>query len=181
MSAVICSLLWAAGCIGAWILVGAPQSAPEEGGSPLVEPVAHVEVDETPAPAGAIGTVAEEVSVDMSGVLTSRELEAAAAWEVAHQWYDDFLLRQAVDQALADYETAMLTRRVWEVDLLKASVIESTQQRIDRWLREGGIGVQHARSEVRQAASETWDSPSCELALVDRPDAEHVAVTLLVS
>jgi hypothetical protein len=103
-------------------------------------------------------------------------------------------------QALVDYENAMLTRQGWVEactskdvgkplalrdaafpDVPLTLVHESTQQRIDRWLSEGGDGVSAARSEVRQAVSETWDSPSRELALVDRPDAERVAEAALTA
>jgi hypothetical protein len=161
----------------AWLLGHALWGAPEDGGaewasalpplppSPVevirIEPraVEHVGAGETPPAAGAIGTMAATPSADL---LTFAEQVAGDADE----W-------SGFTQALVDYETAMLTRaHAWG---------ESTQQRIDRWLSEGGDGVSAARSEVRQAVSETWDSPSRELALVDRPDAERVAEAALTA
>jgi hypothetical protein len=121
--------------------------------------VEHVGATELAPEDGAIGTLAATPSADL---LTFAEQVAGDADE----W-------SGFTQALVDYETAMLTRaHAWG---------ESAQQRIDRWLSEGGDGVSAARSEVRQAVSETWDSPSRELALVDRPDAERVAEAVLTA
>jgi hypothetical protein len=172
-----------------WIVGRALWGAPEEGGSewesaltplPALAPspveviriapraIEHVGATElAPAP-GAIGTMAATPSDDL---LTYAEQVAGDADE----W-------SCFTQALVDYEDAMLTQREWSrgVDD-RWRPVESAQQRIDRWLSEGGQGVEHARSEVRQAVSETWDSPSRELALVDRPDAERVAEATLTA
>jgi hypothetical protein len=127
--------------------------------------VEHVGASEAAPALGAIGTMAATPSDDL---LTYAEQVAGDADEWA-----------GFTQALVDYEDAMLTRRTWDDG--KRHAIESAQQRIDRWLSEGGDGVSAARSEVRQAVSETWDSPSRELALVDRPDAERVAEAALTA
>lgn len=139
---------------------------------PLVE---HVEVAEVAAEAGAIGTVAPEVSDDLAWMLTARERSIAVVWEQAHQDHDLWLMGAAIDRAFADYETELLTRQTWNGG---PHNYESTQQRIDRWLREGGDGVSSARAEVRQAVSTTWDAPSRELPLIERPDAQAVAEML---
>jgi len=131
---------------------------------PLVA-VIHEGASEIAPLLGAIGTLAAEVSDDL---LTYAEQVAGAPDE----W-------SGFAQALVAYEDAMLTRRTWDDG--KRQAIESTQQRIDRWLSEGGVGVERARVEMRKAVSETWDSPSRELALVDRPDAERVAEAALTA
>jgi hypothetical protein len=143
-------------------------------------PVPHVEVSEAPAPAGAIGTVADEVSADLAWWQTARERNVATVWDAAHAEHDLWLMGRAIDQALASYEDAMLMLREWPRGVLGVDV-ESTQQRIDRWLREGGDGVSAARAETRRMASETWNAPSRELSIIDRPDAERVAEALLAS
>jgi ribonuclease HI len=131
---------------------------------PLVEVIHEGASEAAPAP-GAIGTMAATPSDDL---LTFAEQVAGAPAEWA-----------GFTQALVAYEDAMLTRHTWYP--AEQPVCESAQQRIDRWLSEGGVGVESARSEVRQAVSETWDSPSRELALVDRPDAERVAEAALTA
>jgi hypothetical protein len=148
--------------------------------APPMVPTEHVEVSEAPAPAGAIGTVANEVSADMAWWQTARERNVAAVWDAAHAEHDLWLMGRAIDQALASYEDAMLTLREWPRGILGID-IESTQQRIDRWLREGGDGISAARAETRRVASDTWDAPSRELSIIDRPDAERVAEAMLAS
>lgn len=85
-----------------------------------------------------------------------------------------------LDQALVDYENAMLTRREWRRGVLGVDE-ESTQQRIDRWLSEGGDGVRAARAEARQAVSDTWDAPSQELPVLHTYVADRMAEALLAS
>lgn len=148
-------------------------------------PVPHVEATETAPPVGAIGTMAPDVSDDLEWWLTAQEQSVAACWDVAHADHDLWLLGQAVDRALADYETAMLTRRSWigilDYEEIDGVAVESTQQRIDRWLREGGALSTVVLADVRRAASETWDAPSAELPIVERPDAERVVEAVLAS
>jgi hypothetical protein len=146
----------------------------------LMVPTEHVEVSEAPAPAGAIGTVADEVSADLAWWQTARERNVAVVWDAAHAEHDLWLMGRAIDEALASYEDAMLILREWPRGILGVDV-ESTQQRIDRWLREGGDGVSAARAETRRVASDTWDAPSRELSIIDRPDAERVAEAILAS
>ena|SRR5437870_1786485 len=126
--------------------------------------VRHVGASETRPAAGAIGTLSSRPSADLLTYAEQVRGDGASDWA-------------GFDRALVDYENAMLRNAMVGPDLRR----ESTQQRIDRWLSEGGVGVRHARAETRQAVSETWDSPSRELALVDRPDAERVAEAVLTS
>lgn len=127
-------------------------------------PVRHEGASESDPEEGAIGTIAHVRPSD--DLLTFAEQVRGSD--------DDWA---GFDQALVDYENAMLRNAMVGPGVAR----ESTQQRIDRWLREGGVGVQHARSEVRQAVSETWDSPSRELPLVDRPDVERVVEAVLTA
>lgn len=169
---------------------------PEDGGSvwasalidaPPVELVEHVEVSEAPAPAGAIGTMAVEVSAAMAAVLTTRELAVAAVWDQAHEDHDLWLMGAAIDQAYADYETRTLTQRGWRVDdgadLYGALRFESTQQRIDRWIAEGEDGYRDRLIEVREGIAETpIDWPTGELPQVHQPKHQRaVAAAYLVS
>ena len=105
-------------------------------------PVVHVEVDEEPAEAGAIGTVAAEVSEDLADVLTSREQAIAAVWDRAHDDHELWLLAADVDDALARFRLA-------------------GQDRIDQWLREAG--ELPGRAEARRAAHPDCDDPSIEM------------------
>jgi hypothetical protein len=132
--------------------------------------IVHVGASEAPAEEGAIGTIAARPSDDL---LTFEQQVRGDADEWA--WFEE---------AMVAYEDALLTRRVWrerDSEIGNVRVLESTQQRIDRWLSEGGDGIRQARSEARQAASETWDAPSGQLALVDRSDAERVAEAVLTA
>lgn len=148
---------------------------------PAPAPVEHVEATEEAPPAGAIGTVAPDVSPDLEWWLTAQEQAIAACWDQAHADHDLWLLREAVDQALADYETRMLTRRTWSLASAAPEAYESTQQRIDRWLEEGGMLATVTLADVRRVASDTWDAPSAEWGIVERPDAEATVEALLAS
>lgn len=163
-------------------LWGMPEDGDSEWGSaPLVE---HVEASEVPAPAGAIGTVAVEVSAAMAAVLTTRELAVAAVWDQAHEDHDLWLMGAAVDQAYVDYETRMLRRREWSRGLDdRWRPVESTQQRIDRWIAEGEDGYRDRLIEVRETIAETpIDWPTGELPQVHQPKHQRaVAAAYLVS
>jgi len=137
--------------------------------APAAAPVEHEGATEDAPEEGAIGT--------LRGVLPSSDLLTFAEQVAGAD--DDWA---GFDRALVDYENAMLTQREWPrgVDD-RWRPVESTQQRIDRWLSEGGRGVEHARSEARQAVSETWDAPSREMPLIERPDAERVAEAALTA
>lgn len=128
--------------------------------------VEHVGAIEDAPAAGAIGTLADRPSDDL---LTYAEQVAGEPDEWA-----------GFTQALVEYENAMLTRRMW-IPVHDWTPHESTQQRIDRWLSEGGDGVRAARAETRQAVSETWDAPSSELPLVDRPDVQAAVEAMLLA
>jgi hypothetical protein len=134
-------------------------------GTAAAAPIEHVHVGATEdAPEdGAIGT--------LRGVLPSPDLLTFAEQVAGAD--DDWA---GFDRALIEYENALLQRQTW-----MSGPLESTQQRIDRWLSEGGRGVEHARSEARQAISETWDAPSREMPLIERPDAERVAEAALTA
>lgn len=163
---------------------------PEDGGSDwdsaldCTPPVQHVEVSLAPAPAGAIGTMAVKVSAAMAAVLTTRELAVAAVWDQAHEDHDLWLMGAAVDQAYVDYETRMLSRREWSRGLDdRWRPVESTQQRIDRWIAEGEDGYRDRLIEVREGIAETpTDWPTGELPQVHQPKHQRaVAAAYLVS
>lgn len=137
---------------------------------------AHVEVIRLPHPAapvhahtGATETWSPVVEMSQAGetgdlVTFAEQLRGDDDWS-------------GFDQALIDYENAMLMQRRWLGNELRT--VESTQQRIDRWLSEGGDGVRAARSEARQAVSETWDAPSQELPVLHSYVADRLAEALL--
>lgn len=153
-----------------WASVLAPELAPSPVEVIRVEPqlraVEHVGASEDAPAAGAIGTLAERPSDDL---LTFEQQVTGEPDEWA--WFQE---------ALVAYEDALLTLREWSRGVLGVDV-ESTQQRIDRWLREGGDGVRAARSEARKAASDTWDAPSGALPVLDSYVADRMAEALLAS
>jgi hypothetical protein len=187
--------------ISAYVLLRALWGAPEEGGSewasalapelapsPVevirIEPraVEHVGASEAAPAAGAIGTLAERPSDDL---LTFEQQVTGEPDEWA--WFEE---------ALVAYEDALLTRHAWaytgfaEVERMdpiglhfvpREQAFESTQQRIDRWLSEGGDGVRAARADARMAVSDTWDAPSQELPLLYRYASDSLAEALLAS
>lgn len=138
-----------------------------------VEPraVEHVGASEAAPAAGAIGTLAERPSDDL---LTFEQQVTGEPDEWA--WFQ---------KAMVAYEDALLTRREWiGIDEeLNPFVLarESTQQRIDRWLSEGGDGVRAARADARMAVSDTWDAPSQELPLLHQYASDRLAEALLAS
>lgn len=163
---------------------GMPEDGGSDWGSALdyTPPVQHIEVSLAPAPAGAIGTMAVEVSAAMAAVLTTRELAVAAVWDQAHEDHDLWLMGAAVDQAYVDYETRMLTTRRWPGEF-GVRAVESTQQRIDRWIAEGEDGYRDRLIEVREGIAETpTDWPTGELPQVHQPKHQRaVAAAYLVS
>lgn len=133
---------------------------------PLPRAVEHVGASEAAPAAGAIGTLAERPSDDL---LTFEQQVTGEPDEWA--WFQ---------QAMVAYEDALLTLREWSRGVLGVDV-ESTQQRIDRWLSEGGDGVRHHRADARMAASDTWDAPSGQMPVLDSYVADRLAEALLAS
>lgn len=169
-----------------WASALAPELTPSPVEVIRIEPqpraVEHVGASEDAPAAGAIGTLAARPSDDL---LTFEQQVTGEPDEWA--WFQE---------ALVAYEDALLTRHAWaytgfaEVERMdpiglhfvpREQAFESTQQRIDRWLREGGDGVRAARSEARKAASDTWDAPSGQLPVLDSYVADRMAEALLAS
>lgn len=150
--------------------------------APLPRAVEHVGASEAAPAVGAIGTLAERPSDDL---LTFEQQVTGEPDEWT--WFQE---------AMVAYEDALLTRHAWaytgfaEVERMdpiglrfvpREQAFESTQQRIDRWLSEGGDGVRHHRADARMAASDTWNAPSGALPVLDSYVADRFAEALLAS
>lgn len=198
--AVVVAFLLALAFVLAWCgraLWGRPEEGASEWASALTPELAPspVEVIKTPpSPQHAGATAAWSPAAEMSDAGETGDLVTFAEQLRGDDDWSGF------DQAFVDYENALLTRQGWVEartsenvgkpltlrdmafpDVELTLVRESTQQRIDRWLSEGGDGVRHHRADARMAASDTWDAPSGQMPVLDSYVADRLAEALLAS